>query len=234
MGPDADTGGRELFAGPARACGTEAAEVVHIRGNKAAVTEKTGFQAHLGKGNIVINPFLGRFFGIVTGQIFDKTGIRAGINAEEKQGQPVKGDAACAQEPLRGRGKFGTFRERPFLTGTDLRRKSGDCLREGTCRIGKGAFRSFGGRFQGKSGRAFGNRGGGFGDHGVFTGTGFRNYSGGPGAWGNPCLRDGGTGIKERHQDDHTPEREKNTAHTHLSVKYYSITTKNVTMPVVA
>jgi hypothetical protein len=199
VGTGADPGGWKAFSGLTGTYGTEAAEVVHIRGDKAAVTEKTSFQAHLGKSNIVINPFLGRFFGIIEGQVFNKTWVHIRVNAEEKQRQSIKGDTACAHNTFRSRGKFGTFRERPFLLGTDLRRKSGDCFRKGTRHIRKG-FRSFKGNFLRRSVRAFRDWNGKFGNSlgcGIFAGsfgTGFRNYTGSLGRGGyyrNPCLWNG-------------------------------------------
>jgi hypothetical protein len=52
---------------------------------------------------------------------------------------------------------------------------------------------------------------------------GFRDYDGGlrgDRLRRNPSFRNRGTRIKEESQNDHTPEGEKITAHTYLSVKY--------------
>jgi hypothetical protein len=112
----------------------------------------------LGKGDIVIDPFQGSLFGITEGQISNKTGIRIGINAKEKQSQPVRRNAACAQDPFRSRGKFGAFGGLTFLlseTRTGLRRENSDCLRKGIRRAGKRFFRNFGSRHRRKLVRAF-------------------------------------------------------------------------------
>jgi hypothetical protein len=223
MSPDADAGRGKLFAGLAGTGGTQAAKVVHIRCNKTAVPEEAGFQAHLGKGKVMVDPFLSRLFGIATGQFFNKCGITIGVNREEKQGQPVKRDAAHTQDTFRSGGEFGTFGESLFLTGTDLRRERGDFFM-------RGFFLWLGNYGLGKALHAFGN-GGRFGTFGragfgIFAGSfgmGFRNHAGGlnrDGLRGDPRLGNRGTGIQEEGQDDRAPKGEKFTPHIRLSVNY--------------
>jgi hypothetical protein len=149
----------------------------------------------------MIDPFLSRFFGIITGQLVDKVGINIGVNGKEKQGQSVKRDAARAQDTFRGRREFRTFWDLPFFRGTeDLRGKCGDYL-------GKGRFYRLGRYCLRQVFHGFGNRGwpSDFGrtDYGIFLGNfraahgifrpNFRNHAGG--LLRRPRLRNRGTGI---------------------------------------
>jgi hypothetical protein len=88
----------------------------------------------------MIDPFLGRLFDIITSQLFNKRRVHRRINAKEKQGQPIEGDAPYTQYPFRGRGKFAPFGDTPFLPGTGRRRKRGGCLTGGNLRGFRGCL----------------------------------------------------------------------------------------------
>jgi hypothetical protein len=87
VGPHAYSWFRERFAGDSFAKGTKTAEVIHLRRHQTAKTQKTCFQTHLGKGDIVIDSFGFGFFNIVSGQGKDVFLIRRRVRAEQKSGK---------------------------------------------------------------------------------------------------------------------------------------------------
>jgi len=64
--------------------GSKSAKIIHVGCHLPAERKKARFQAHLGKGDIVIYPFDFRFFNIDFGQIIGKAFLYQRIGAQKE------------------------------------------------------------------------------------------------------------------------------------------------------
>jgi hypothetical protein len=122
MRPDPDAGFGKAFPPLFKANGPQAAEVVHIRGYQVPVAQEACFQAHLGKGHIVVHALNLRFLGIKPGQFRAKIIPRAVVHGEEEAGQDLRCHLSRSQN-VEGDFRDGLFRT--FRRGRELRENGG-------------------------------------------------------------------------------------------------------------